>query len=98
MVGVRNPDLRSFDSGNSSHGAYITGTPRKYTLASCAVPTLRSLSTSISSLRRYQSLLGATQLVYSALVASYMLGPAKRISFAEPCDWLSEMKNFGASK
>ncbi len=89
IVGVRKPDLRSLDSGNSSHGVYMTGTSRKYTIALRAVPTLRSLSTSISSLRRYQSLFGATHVVYCAFDASYMSGPAKRISRALPCDAFS---------
>ena len=62
-VGVRNPDLRSFDSGNSSHGEYRSGTPMKSRRPSRAMPTFFSLSISIDSARRNQSSRGATQVV-----------------------------------
>ena len=41
----------------------MIGAPRKYTVASWPVPIMRALSTSSSSIRRYQSSRGATQVV-----------------------------------
>src|SRR5436190_23300322 len=95
-MGVRKPDLRSFDSGNSSHGAHAIGTSLKYTDAWCAVPTLRRLSISSSSVRRYQSGRGATHVVYVALLASYLSGPLKRISLASPRAFASATLKRGA--
>ena len=80
-VGVRNPDLRSFDSGNSSHGEYRIGTPMKSSRASCATPTFFAVSMSIFSARRNQSSRGATQVVTRPRSTSIELGSEERHAF-----------------
>ena len=49
MVGNRKPLLRSVDSGNDTHGRYMSGTPMKSIWASRAVPILARVSSTMLS-------------------------------------------------
>ena len=97
-VGVRKPDLRSFDSGNSSHGEYATGAPRKYTrrvvrgadLAQLVDLELVAPQVPVVVRRDARRVARVGRLV--------LVGAGKRISVASPRAPFSPMKKRGDVK